>query len=116
MLAIPPRYATQDILFLTQLIETGTYRPVIDRCYPLEQVIDATRYVETQQKTGNVVLTIGDSHTEESARSSPDTGVPGHPEAQNTTTIADRHSGRRDTECLSMSGPERSGTRLHSRT
>jgi NADPH:quinone reductase-like Zn-dependent oxidoreductase len=58
-----PRYATQDILFLTQLIETGTYRPVIDRCYPFEQVIDATRYVETQQKTGNDVLTIGDSHT-----------------------------------------------------
>ena len=38
--------------------DVGKYRPVIDRCYPLEQVIDATRYVETQQKTGNVVLTI----------------------------------------------------------
>jgi hypothetical protein len=32
---------------------------VIDRRYPLEQVIEATTYVETQQKTGNVVLTMG---------------------------------------------------------
>jgi NADPH:quinone reductase-like Zn-dependent oxidoreductase len=59
MLAIPPRYSQQDVLFLKQLIEAGEYRAVIDRCYPLEQVIDAMRYVETQQKTGNVVLTIG---------------------------------------------------------
>jgi NADPH:quinone reductase-like Zn-dependent oxidoreductase len=59
MLAIPPRYSKQDVLFLKQLIEAGKYRAVIDRCYPLERVVDAMRYVETQQKTGNVVLTIG---------------------------------------------------------
>lgn len=58
MLAIPPRYTQQDVLFLKGLIEAGKYRAVIDRCYPLEQVIDAARYVETQQKTGNVVLTV----------------------------------------------------------
>lgn len=47
-----------DILFMKGLIEAGKYRPVIDRRYPMEQVADAHRYVETWQKTGNVVLTI----------------------------------------------------------
>ena len=47
-----------DILLIKGLIEAGRYRPVIDRCYPLEQVVEATRYVETEQKTGNVVLTV----------------------------------------------------------
>jgi len=55
---IPPRYTKQDLLFLKGLIEAGKYRPVIDRVYPMEQVIEASRYVETQQKTGNVVLTV----------------------------------------------------------
>jgi len=52
------RYTKKDVLFLKELIEAGRYRAVIDRCYPLEDVVEATRYVETQQKTGNVVLTI----------------------------------------------------------
>ena len=55
---IPPRQTRQDVLFLKELIEAGKYRPVIDRRYPLEDVVEATRYVETEQKTGNVVLTI----------------------------------------------------------
>lgn len=55
---IPPRYRKEDVLFLKRLIEAGKYRAVIDRCYPLEDVVDATRYVETEQKTGNVVLTV----------------------------------------------------------
>ena len=55
---IPPRQPKKDVLFLKELIEAGKFRPVIDRCYPLEDVIEATRYVESQQKTGNVVLTV----------------------------------------------------------
>jgi NADPH:quinone reductase-like Zn-dependent oxidoreductase len=55
---IPPRYTKKDVLFLKGLIEAGKYRAVIDRSYPLEDVVEATRYVETRQKTGNVVLTI----------------------------------------------------------
>jgi NADPH:quinone reductase-like Zn-dependent oxidoreductase len=55
---IPPRQTKQDVLFLKELIEAGKYRPVIDRRYPLEDVVEATKYVETEQKTGNVVLTV----------------------------------------------------------
>ena len=53
-----PRYTKQDVLFVKELIEAGDYRAVIDRSYPLEDVVEATKYVETEQKTGNVVLTV----------------------------------------------------------
>lgn len=58
------RYQKKDLLFLKDLIEAGEYRAVIDRTYPLEEVIEATRYVETEQKTGNVVLRLA-AHAEE---------------------------------------------------
>jgi NADPH:quinone reductase-like Zn-dependent oxidoreductase len=55
---VPPHYTQKNVLFIKQVIEAGKFRAVIDRCYALEEVVEATRYVETQQKTGNVVLTI----------------------------------------------------------
>jgi NADPH:quinone reductase-like Zn-dependent oxidoreductase len=39
-------------------VESGEFRPVIDRRYPLEEVVEAARYVETERKRGNVILTI----------------------------------------------------------
>jgi NADPH:quinone reductase-like Zn-dependent oxidoreductase len=48
----------KDLLLFTELIEAGKFRVVIDRLYPMEDVVEAARYVETEQKTGNVVLTV----------------------------------------------------------
>jgi NADPH:quinone reductase-like Zn-dependent oxidoreductase len=56
--SIPPRFTKKDVVFLRGLIEAGEYRAVIDRKCPLERVVEATRYVETKHKTGNVVLTV----------------------------------------------------------
>ena len=53
-----PRYRKEEVLLVKDLIEQGKYRAVVDRSYPLDEVVAATAYVETQQKTGNVVLTV----------------------------------------------------------
>ncbi|MCI0635421.1 MAG: NAD(P)-dependent alcohol dehydrogenase [Actinobacteria bacterium] len=52
------RYRKEDLLSVAELVDAGAYRPVIDRHYRLEDVVEATKYVETGQKTGNVVLTV----------------------------------------------------------
>ena len=62
-----PKYTKENVLFVKQLIEAGEYRAVIDRRYPLEDVIEATRYVEAGQKTGNVVLTMNGAGVSQSA-------------------------------------------------
>jgi NADPH:quinone reductase-like Zn-dependent oxidoreductase len=48
----------KDMLFFKQIIEEGKYKPVIDRTYPLEQIVEAYQYVETGEKIGNVVITL----------------------------------------------------------
>jgi NADPH:quinone reductase-like Zn-dependent oxidoreductase len=53
-----PHYTKADLLLLKELLETGRYRAVIDRTYRLEEMLDAVRYVESEQKTGNVVLKV----------------------------------------------------------
>ena len=59
VMALPPRYRTMDVLFLKQLIDAGRYRPVIDRVYALDDIVEAHRYVDTGQKLGNVVISVG---------------------------------------------------------
>ncbi len=56
-----PKDTKEDILFFKKLFEEGKYKAIIDRTYTLDQIVEATKYVETKEKTGNVVITIDHS-------------------------------------------------------
>jgi NADPH:quinone reductase-like Zn-dependent oxidoreductase len=56
-----PKIDQAMVSYLAQLMESGQFTPVIDRRYPLDQIAEAYRYVETHQKTGNVVIVMRDA-------------------------------------------------------
>lgn len=55
-----PSINKEEVNFLKELVEKGDFRPVIDRYFELDQIVEAYKYVETGQKTGNVILKIFD--------------------------------------------------------
>lgn len=53
-----PTISKADVIFLKELVDAGKFKPVIDRHYKLDDIVEAYRYVETGQKTGNVIITV----------------------------------------------------------
>lgn len=53
-----PSISKKDVIFLKELVQKGEYNPIIDRQYKLDQIVEAYKYVESGQKTGNVILKI----------------------------------------------------------
>jgi NADPH:quinone reductase-like Zn-dependent oxidoreductase len=53
-----PTINREDVIFLKKLVESGKYKPLVDRSYHLDNIVDAYKYVETKQKVGNVVITL----------------------------------------------------------
>ena len=58
MMPIPPTYDQERVRYFKDLLESGAFRPVIDRRYRLDEIVEAYRYVETGRKIGNVVIVV----------------------------------------------------------
>ena len=58
-----PRDDQEMVRYFKELLESGAFKPLIDRRYRLDQIVEAYRYVETGQKIGNVVISVGSSST-----------------------------------------------------
>lgn len=72
MMPIPPKYDQARVKHVKEMIESGEFKPVIDRRYRLDQIVEAYKYVETGQKIGNVVISVGPAPvTPSSGRRSP---------------------------------------------
>jgi len=56
-----PKHDQGMIEYFKELLESGKFKPVVDRTYPLSEIVEAYRYVETGQKIGNVVITVDHS-------------------------------------------------------
>ena len=56
-----PKHDQEMIEYFKELLESGRFKPVVDRTYPLSEIVEAYRYVETGQKIGNVVITVDHS-------------------------------------------------------
>ena len=54
-----PQSRIEYLLLLNDLMEAGRFKPVIDRCYPLEEIVEAHVYVDKGRKKGNVLITVG---------------------------------------------------------
>ena len=54
----PSKHDQAMMGYFRELLESGAFKPVVDRTYPLDQIVEAYRYVETGQKIGNVVISV----------------------------------------------------------
>ena len=64
---VTSKYSVDDLRYLVYLAESGHYRPVIDRTYNLDDIVEAHRFADTGRKTGNVVLRIAPAATDKPA-------------------------------------------------